>query len=86
MKHDLTAAQWEKFVGSRRTTRDFQDTPIPQELIDQLLRDGMSAPSWSNTRPFMIGVAQGETRDRISKEFLSRWDAAQSALDKGIWG
>jgi len=86
VKHDLTAAQWEKFVGSRRTTRDFQDTPIPQELIDQLLRDGMSAPSWSNTRPFMIGVAQGETRDRISKEFLSRWDAAQSALDKGIWG
>jgi nitroreductase len=86
VKHDLTKAQWEKFVSSRRTTRDFQNTPVPQELIDQLLKDGMSAPSWSNTRPFMIGVAQGATRDRISKEFLSRWDAAQSALDTGIWG
>lgn len=86
MKHDITTAQWQQFASSRRTTRDFQSTPIPQELIDQLLKDGMSAPSWSNTRPFMIGVAQGETRDRISKEFLSRWDAAQSALDKGIWG
>ena len=46
----------------------------------------MAAPSWSNTRPYLIGVASGETRDRISNEFLSRWAAAQQALDKGIWG
>ncbi len=32
----------------------------------------MTAPSWSNTRPFMIGVAQGEQRDRISKALVSR--------------
>ena len=46
----------------------------------------MAAPSWSNTRPYLIGIAQGESRDRISAEFLSRWEAAQKALDKGIWG
>ena len=34
----------------------------------------------------MIGIAQSEQRNRISKEFLSRWDAAQKALDKGLWG
>jgi nitroreductase len=77
---------WEAFVQSRRTTRDFLNTPVPQELIDQLLKDGMAAPSWSNTRPYMIAIAQGEQRNRISKEFLSRWDAAQQALDRGIWG
>jgi nitroreductase len=86
VSNTFETAQWRSFVQSRRTTRDFLPTPIPQELIDELLTDGMAAPSWSNTRPYMIAVAQGETRDRISSEFLSRWDAAQKALDKGLWG
>lgn len=86
MSNSISPEQWESFVRSRRTTRDFLDTPVPEELIDQLLKDGMAAASWSNTRPYMIGIAQGPTRDRISKEFLSRWAAAQKALDKGIWG
>lgn len=86
MSNNIDPNQWEAFVQSRRTTRDFLSTPIDQELIDQLLRDGMAAPSWSNTRPYLIGIAQGESRDRISAEFLSRWEAAQKALDKGIWG
>lgn len=86
MSNAINKYQWHAFVQSRRTTRDFLTTPIPQELIDELLRDGMAAPSWSNTRPYMIAIAQGETRDRISNEFLSRWDAAQKALDRGLWG
>ena len=86
MSNNIDPNQWEAFVQSRRTTRDFLSTPIDQDLIDQLLRDGMAAPSWSNTRPYLIGIAQGESRDRISAEFLSRWEAAQKALDKGIWG
>lgn len=86
MSNSIDPSQWEAFVQSRRTTRDFLNTPVPQELLDQLLKDGMAAPSWSNTRPYMVGIAQGQTRDRISKEFLSRWDAAQKALDKGLWG
>lgn len=61
-------------------------TPVPQELIDQLLEDAMTAPSWSNTRPYMVGIATGEVRDRISKGFLSRWAAADKALEGGLLG
>ena len=35
----------------------------------------MTAPSWSNTRPFKVAIATGEVRARISKEFLARWEA-----------
>uniref|UniRef100_UPI004047E392 nitroreductase family protein n=2 Tax=Aquiluna sp. TaxID=2053504 RepID=UPI004047E392 len=62
---------WAKFVASRRTTRDFLDTPVPQELIDELLRDAMTAPSWSNTRPYLVGIATGEKRDQISRDLLA---------------
>ena len=69
-----------QFLASRRSTRDFiKDKPVPQEILEQILRDALTAPSWSNTRPFKIAIASGDIRNRISAEFLSRW----AALAKG---
>lgn len=61
------------FLASRRTTRDFLPTPVAPEVIEALITDGLTAPSWSNTRPFMVAVASGEKRDRISADLLERW-------------
>jgi nitroreductase len=72
-------------LASRRSTRDFLGTPIPQEILDQILSDSLTAPSWSNTRPFKVAVATGEVRDRISTEFLSRWNVLSKILRKGIF-
>ena len=83
---EIAAEIWSNFVASRRTTRDFLPTSVPTELIDQLLTDAMTAPSWSNTRPYLVGVATGEVRDRISKELLFRWAEAGKALKGGFWG
>jgi len=75
-KSNLDASAISEFLASRRSTRDFiKDKPVPQEIIDQLLIDALTAPSWSNTRPFKIAIASGDVRDRISAEFLNRWDA-----------
>jgi nitroreductase len=60
-------------------------TPIPDELINELIADGLTAPSWSNTRPFLVAVATGEKRDRLSREFLSRWDAVKAARNGSIF-
>ena len=79
-KSNLGAASVSEFLASRRTTRDFiKDKPVPQDILDQILTDALTSPSWSNTRPFKIAIATGDTKDRISKEFLKRWDA----LSKG---
>jgi nitroreductase len=77
---------WAQFVASRRTTRDFLETPVPSQLIDELLQDAMTAPSWSNTRPYLVGIATGAKRDQISKDLLARWEAAAKALRSGTWG
>jgi nitroreductase len=82
----LDPAAWREFVASRRTTRDFSSTEVPDELIDILLQDAMTAPSWSNTRPYLVAIAKGETRDRISQGFLARWEKADQALADGFWG
>jgi nitroreductase len=72
------------FLASRRSTRDFLSTPVPQEILEQILKDSLTAPSWSNTRPFKVAVASGEVRDRISTEFLSRWGVLSKIMRKGI--
>ncbi len=74
------------FLASRRTTRSFLPTPIPQELLDQLLTDALTAPSWSNTRPFKIAVASGDKRDRLSAEFGARWSSVATNLKRGKIG
>jgi nitroreductase len=75
-----------EFLASRRSTRDFLSTPIPEELLHQILTDALTAPSWSNTRPFKIAIASGEVRDRISTEFQGRWNFLAQNLKRGLIG
>ena len=73
-----------QFLASRRSTRDFLPTPVPPEIINQILTDALTSPSWSNTRPFKVAVATGEVKDRISGEFLSRWQVLSQIMRKGL--
>ena len=80
-EHD---AQWvSEFIASRRSTRDFLPKPVPQEILNQILTDALTAPSWSNTRPFKIAIATDEVRDCISNEFQSRWAVLSKMMSKG---
>jgi nitroreductase len=83
-KKEFTAQDFSDFLASRHSTRDFLPTPIPQEILDQILKDALTAPSWSNTRPFKVAIAAGGQRERISREFLSRWDVLSKIMRKGI--
>ena len=65
------ASNFSEFLASRRSTRDFDQTPIPYQLIEDLISDALTAPSWSNTRPFKVCIATGEVKERISDEFLA---------------
>ena len=79
-----TSEEFSKFLSSRRSTREFLSTPIPSDLLDQILTDALTAPSWSNTRPFKVAVASGDVRDRISSEFLARWSVLSKIMRKGF--
>lgn len=76
--------EFSQFLASRRSTRDFLPTAVAPEIIEQILKDSLTAPSWSNTRPFKVAVATGESRERISQEFLSRWSVLSKIMRKGI--
>ena len=81
----MNVPEFSAFLASRRSTRDFLPTPVPRELIDEILTDAMTAPSWSNTRPYMVAVATGEVRDRITTELNRRWVIAAKAINGNWW-
>ena len=81
----MNITEFSTFLASRRSTRDFLPTPVPRELIDQILTDAMTAPSWSNTRPYMVAVATGDVRDRITTELNRRWVVAAKAINGNLW-
>lgn len=80
----FNSEEFSNFLASRRSTRDFLSRQVPPEIIEQILIDSLTAPSWSNTRPFKVAVASGDIRDRISTEFLSRWSVLSKIMRKGI--
>jgi nitroreductase len=43
-------------IRTRRSIHRFQDRPVPEELIEKLLRAAMSAPSASNSQPWQFVV------------------------------
>jgi nitroreductase len=86
MEDNLKSAEISNFIRSRRSTRDFLPTQVPPEIINQILVDALSAPSWSNTRPFKVAIATGDVRDRISNEFLARWKVLSKGMSANIFG
>ncbi len=86
MEGEFDAGHFSNFAASRRSTRDFLPTPVPDELIEEIIAAGLTSPSWSNTRPFVVAVAKGEVRDRLSEEFLSRFELVKTGQGEGIIG
>jgi nitroreductase len=78
----MNPEQFQKLVESRNSTRDFTSKEVPSDLLDEILQEGMNAPSWSNTRPYLVAVAEGAQRDRISDALVAR--LRENAEVKGL--
>lgn len=52
-------------LASRKSIRDFLATPVPGELIRQVLTDAARAPSGGNVQPWRIDVVAGARLDEL---------------------
>ena len=58
-----------KTIKSRRSCKKFLDNPVPQELIDEILECGMSAPSGKGLQSAIIlAVTNKEVRELLRHE------------------
>ena len=53
---------------SRRSTKAYLDTPVPEELLDKVLEAGLYAPTGRNNQDVIcVAVTDKATRDQLSK-------------------
>jgi len=52
-------------IRAQRTIRAFNPTPVPEQVIREVLELARLAPSNSNTQPWRIDMVSGAARDRL---------------------
>ncbi|MEP6174859.1 MAG: nitroreductase family protein, partial [Parasphingorhabdus sp.] len=57
--------QFDDVIFGRRSTRGYLDKPVPKELIEEILKLAMRAPSSMNTQPYNFYVITGEPLEKI---------------------
>lgn len=64
-------------IQSRRSIREgFVDKPVPNDVITEIIRSGLTAPSSKNAQPWRIHVVhKGDTLDEIADHVQSAKDA-----------
>lgn len=57
-----------KAIKDRKSVKKYKDTPVPKELIEQIVEAGLCAPSGLNKQaPIVIAVTDKATRDELSR-------------------
>jgi nitroreductase len=57
-------------IESRRSIRAFKDTPIPEEILNKILKAASNSPSYTNTQPWEVAVVCGEKKEELSSIIL----------------
>ena len=57
-------------MTSRRSVRAFLDTPVSREVVEDILRVAVRAPSGTNIQPWKMYVLHGAKRDELVKAVL----------------
>ncbi|TVZ55562.1 nitroreductase [Lutibacter sp. Hel_I_33_5] len=76
---------FEETNKNRRSIRDFKNTQVSNDIINQILKEALEAPSSSNTQPFKVVVATGDTLTNIGNELTKKYKASLSLRKKNIF-
>ena len=58
-------------ITSRASVRAFLPTPVPQAVIEDILRVAARSPSGTNTQPWNVWVLTGESKLALSRKLLA---------------
>ena len=61
-------------TASRHSTRAFTNREVPARVLEAILKDATTAPSWSNTRAFRLALATGERAQRLREHYGRLFD------------
>ena len=57
-------------ITDRRSIRAFRKTPVPEELLREIIDTARWSPSYKNSQPWQVMVISGEKKDGLSKMMI----------------
>ncbi|MCI5210432.1 MAG: hypothetical protein D3910_16955 [Candidatus Electrothrix sp. ATG2] len=61
-------------ITNRRSIRAFQDKPVPQELLKEIIATACWSPSYKNSQPWQVMVVSGAKKEGLSKMMVELLD------------
>jgi nitroreductase len=73
--HDTAAAvaHVDQAIRTRRSVRRFLPTPVPREVVEELLELAARAPSGTNVQPWKVYALAGAEKERLSAAILDKF-------------
>lgn len=70
-----------ELAHQRRSVRAYRDTPVPPQLLQQILLTARQAPSGANLQPGFFTAVQGEVRSALSADLMAAYQAGAQELE-----
>jgi nitroreductase len=58
-------------LHARASVRAFEPHPVPDAVLQRVLRAALASPSWANTQPYRLAIATGATCDALRADLLA---------------
>ena len=76
-------------IENRRSIRKYKNTPVPREILDEIINAGRLAPSGKNKQPWMFLVYGGQEKDKLLDQMdkgIQRESGANPLLPRSGYG
>ena len=77
--NNVTAA-----ITTRHSIRAFLSTPVPREIVEEILSVARRAPSGTNMQPWWVYVVTDDGKNRLSDALLKAHDGGSSACSASL--
>ncbi|MFC2020595.1 nitroreductase [Chloroflexota bacterium] len=70
-------------IRNRKSSRAFNNNPVPKDLIEEILRLAINAPSSNNLQPWEFVIVMEQEKDRLSRLLMKSYKEKQISCGSG---
>lgn len=78
------ASKVSEAIETRHSIREYEQTPIPEEVLQRIFAKALRSPSWKNSQPWKVHIVSGEKRKELA-ESLTNAAKTSSPIPETNW-
>lgn len=79
----MEGEEFQQWLRARRSVREFEDRPVPREVLERLMQAAITAPSNTNRQPWRFAVISDlDTKKRVVEVVRDRTAQMRAIIDQ----